>query len=171
MKIVIVHTLRFLFFVLAQSLIFNQLEVGFGIHPMIYPLFIVLLPFEINTLLLLLIALITGLCIDSLSNTYGLHTSSLLVVAYLRPIIFKIFAPRDGYDANKEGSISEMGQRWFIYVFGILLLIHHFWFFMLEMFKWNEILLILKKTILSLPISYLLCVLLQVVFVSKPKER
>lgn len=171
MRTFLVHITRFVFFVMAQSLIFNQLEVGFGIHPMIYPLFILLLPFEINTLLLLLIAFVTGLSIDAFSNTYGLHTSSLLVVAYLRPFIFEIFSPRDGYDSNKEGSISEMGQRWFIYVFGILLLVHHLWFFTFEMFKWNEFFFILQKTILSLPISYMLCILLQVVFVSKPKER
>ena len=171
MRAILVHIARFLFFVIAQSLIFNQLEVGFGIHPMIYPLFILLLPFEINSILLLLIAFVTGLSIDAFSNTYGLHTSSLLVVAYLRPFIFEIFSPRDGYDSNKEGSISEMGQRWFIYVFGILLLVHHLWFFTFEMFKWNEFFFILQKTILSLPVSYMLCILLQVVFVSKPKER
>jgi rod shape-determining protein MreD len=105
MRIILVQFFRFLFFVLAQSLIFNQLEIGFGVHPMIYPLFIVLLPFEINAMLLLLIACIMGLSIDALSNTYGLHTTSLLVLAYLRPFIFKIFAPRDGYDSNKEGSV------------------------------------------------------------------
>lgn len=168
---IFVHIFRFLFFILAQALIFNQLEIGLGIHPMIYPLFILLLPFELNPLLLLVIACTMGLSIDALSNTYGLHTSSLLVVAYLRPFIFKIFAPRDGYDSNKEGSISEMGQRWFVYVFGILLLVHHFWFFLFEMFKWNELLFIFQKTILSLPVSYMLCILLQVVFVSKSKER
>ena len=92
MKIILVHIFRFIFFVLAQALIFNKMEIGLGIHPMIYPLFILLLPFEINAMLLLVIACITGLSIDALSNTYGLHTSSLLVVAYFRPFIFKIFA-------------------------------------------------------------------------------
>lgn len=168
---ILVHIFRFIFFVLAQALVFNKLEIGFGIQPMIYPLFIMLLPFEINAMLLLLIAAIAGISIDSLSNTYGLHTTAILVIAYLRPFIFKLFSPRDGYDSNKEGTIADMGSKWFMSVFGSILVIHHFWFFLFEMFKWNEFLLIIQKTALSLPISYFLCVLLQVVFVNKTKER
>jgi hypothetical protein len=71
----------------------------------------------------------------------------------------------------KEASIFEMGQRWFVSVFGILLLIQHFWFFTLEMFNIKETFYVFQKTILSVPISFLLCILLQVIFVSKPKER
>lgn len=171
MKLIITHIIRFIMFVLVQTLVFNQLEIGLGIQIMIYPLFLILLPFETNILVLLSLAFVMGFCIDSISNTYGLHTSSLLLLAYLRPLIFGVFSPREGYDSLKEASIFEMGQRWFISVFGILLTIHHLWFFMLEMFKMNEILFILQKTILSVPLSFLLCILLQVIFVKKPKER
>ena len=171
MRLIITQLIRFVIFVLVQALVFNQLEIGFGIQIMIYPLFLILLPFETNILVLLLLAFAMGICIDSISNTFGLHTSSLLLVAYLRPLIFNAFSPREGYDPLKEASVFEMGQRWFISVFGLLLLIHHFWFFMLELFKMNEILFIFQKTILSVPISFLLCILLQVIFVTKPKER
>ncbi len=171
MRLIVTQLIRFIIFVLVQTLVFNQLEIGFGIQVMIYPLFLVLLPFETNIFILLGLAFAMGFCIDSISDTYGLHTSSLLVVAYLRPIIFNAFSPREGYDPLKEASIFEMGQRWFISVFGLLLTIHHLWFFALEMFKMNEFWFILQKTIFSVPISFLLCILLQVIFVTKPKER
>jgi hypothetical protein len=112
-----------------------------------------------------------GISIDAISNTYGLHASSLVLVAYLRPVLFKIFAPREGYDILKEGNIYEMGTRWFLYVFGLLLLIHHLWFFLLEIFRFNELLFVLRKTILSLPLSFLICLLIQTMVVTKPKER
>jgi hypothetical protein len=165
------NSLRFIAFVLIQSQIFNQLEMGLGIQPMVYPLFILLLPFDTRIGILLLTAFSLGICIDALSNTYGLHASALLVMAYFRPAILKFFAPRDGYDVNKEGNVFVMGNRWFIYVFGILLLIHHLWYFTIEMFTLNQIFFILQKTILSVPISFLLCLLLQVIFIAKPKER
>jgi len=168
---IVVHIFRFLIFVLIQSLVLNSLEIGLGIQLMIYPLFIVLLPFETSLPVLLLVAFVMGFSIDSISNTFGLHTSSLLVVAYLRPFVFNIFSPRDGYDPLKEASIFEMGQRWFISVFGILILIQHLWFFTLEMFNITEMLYVFQKTMLSAPLSFLLCILLQVIFVSKPKER
>src|SRR3989338_8399820 len=83
--------------------------------------------------------------LDALSNTFGLHASSALIFAYFRPVIFKLFAPRDGYENTEESNIYTMGTRWFIYAFGLLLLIHHTWFFLIEIFKLNEILLLLRK--------------------------
>lgn len=171
MNNLIVHIFRFFVFILIQALVLNSLDIGFGIQIMIYPLFIMLLPFETSVPVLLFSAFVMGFSIDSISNTFGLHTSSLLFMAYLRPFIFNIFASREGYDPLKEASIFEMGQRWFISVFGILLLLQHFWFFTLEMFNIKETFYVLQKTILSVPISFLLCILLQVIFVSKPKER
>lgn len=171
MNIIIKHSVRFLFMVLVQALILNQMEIGLGIQIMVYPLFIVLLPFEMATILILFLAFSMGLLIDSISNTYGLHTSSLVLVAYLRPIIFKMFAPREGYDVLKESNMYEMGPRWFIYVFGLLLLIHHFWFFLMELFRVDAILFILQKTALSFPLSFLFAVLLQMLFIRKPNER
>lgn len=171
MNEVIKHIIRFILLVVIQTLVLNQLEIGFGIQLMVYPLFIVLLPFELGVVSILLLAFVMGIAIDAISNTYGLHTSSLLLVAYLRPIIFKMFSPRDGYDSLKEGNIYEMGTRWFIYVYGMLLLIHHFWFFTLEIFRIDDFFFILQKVLLSLPLSFLLSLLLQTMFVSKPKER
>lgn len=171
MNEIIKHTSRFIILIVVQSLVFNQLEIGFGVQLMVYPLFIVLLPFELGITYMLLIAFAMGIAIDSISNTYGLHTSSLLVITYLRPMIFKMFGPREGYDVLKEGNIYEMGTQWFVYVFGLMLLIHHLWFFTLEIFRLDDIFFILQKTLFSLPLSFLFCLLIQAMFVSKPKTR
>jgi hypothetical protein len=112
-----------------QVLIFNQLEFGFGIHLMIYPLFIMLLPFDIGIFPMLLLAFGLGISIDAFSDTFGLHASSLVMMAYFRPIIFKAFSQREGYDPLKEPSLFDMGTRWFVLVYGYLLLIHHSGFF------------------------------------------
>jgi hypothetical protein len=82
------NSLRFILFAFVQALIFNNLEVGFGIHLMIHPLFIMLLPFEIGAFSLMSIAFVMGAIIDIFSNTYGLYASSLLMMAFFRPIIF-----------------------------------------------------------------------------------
>ncbi len=170
MRIILIHSIRFVLFVLLQALVFNQLEVGLGIHPMVYPLFIMLLPFNTNPVLLLVLAFGMGLSIDVLSNTGGLHASSLLAFALFRPLIFKAFSPRDGYDPTKEGSIYEMGQRWFLYSFGTLLLIHHLWFFFMEVFKFSELLYVARKLLFTLPVSYLLVILLQFLFLKRNKS-
>ena len=171
MRIFILHTLRFVLFLFAQALLFNQLEVGFGMQAMIYPLFILLLPYNINIFLSMLIAFALGFGIDSISNTYGLHASAAVLLAYLRPIIFKTFEPRDGYEDTQEMNFYNMPTSWLLSVFGLMLLIHHFWFFTLELFKLNEIGFILQKTILSVPISMIVCILIQIVFIRKPSNR
>lgn len=171
MNEIIKHSIRFLVLVAIQTLVLNNLEIGLGIQLMVYPLFVVLLPFEMGIIAMMLLTFVMGMIIDAVSNTYGLHTSSLLLITYLRPIIFKTFSPRDGYDPLKEGNMYEMGTRWFLSVFGILLAIHHMWFFTLEIFRLDDLLFILQKTALSLPLSFLLCLLLQAMLVSKPKER
>lgn len=171
MRIVLIYSIRFILLVALQVFVFNQMEVGLGIYPMVYPLFIMLLPFSTPPLLLLLLAFLMGFTIDVLSNTGGLHASSLLVFALFRPIVFKLFSPRDGYEGMKDSSIYGMGQRWFLYTFGMLLLVHHFWFFSLEIFRFSEIFYILRKLFLSAPISYLLVILLQFLFLKKKETR
>jgi len=161
------NSLRFVLFLLVQTLILNQIEIGFGIQLMIYPLFIMLLSFDTGVLSLLAISFTLGICIDAFSNTFGLHTSSLLVFSFLRPVIFKLFDTREGYDLLLEPTVLNMGNGWFIKSFGSLLLIHHFWFYLLEMFKLNDMGYVLQKTVYSLPLSFFLCVLLQYLFVNK----
>lgn len=167
MQVIIKNSIRFVLLVLLQTLIFNQLEIGLGIHPMVYPLFIMLLPFNTAPVLLLLIAFLMGFLIDIFSNTGGLHASSLLLFALFRPIIFKAFSPRDGYESNKEPTIYEMGRQWYLYCFGTLLLIHHLWFFFMEVYKFSEILFVLRKLIFTVPISYLLAILIQFLFIKR----
>lgn len=165
------NILRFILFACVQALIFNRLEIGFGIHLMVHPLFIMLLPFEIGVFSLMTLAFVLGAIIDIFSNTYGLYASSLLMMAFFRPIIFKFYSPREGYDPIKEPSLIDMGGRWFFFVYGYLLLIHHFWYFLIEIFRIDQILFILQKTVFSLIFSYLLSVLLQIFLMKKSKAK
>ena len=160
---------RFILFVFLQAFIFNQLEISPYVHIMVLPLYILLLPFEVSVIRLLFICFFLGLCVDALSNTYGLHTSSLVFMGYLRPAVFRWFAPRDGYDTIKSPSVFDMGNKWFLLVFGCLLFFHHLWFFILESFSLSELLLILQKTFPSALLSFIVCVILQTLFLKKSK--
>jgi hypothetical protein len=170
MNVVYKHTIRFVVFAFLQALVFNQLNIGFGIHLMIQPLFIMLLPFELAVIPMMGIAFLMGLIIDIVSNTYGLNTSALVLMAYLRPIIFKLYGPREGYDPLKEPTSQDMGSNWFSVVYGILLGLHTFWFFLLEIFELGRIGFILQKTIFSGVLSFLLALLIQS-FILNSKQK
>ena len=165
------NIIRFIVFAVLQTLIFNQLEIGYGFHLMIHPLFIMLLPFEMGVISLMGLAFLMGIIIDIFSNTYGLHASSLVMMAYFRPLVFKFYGPREGYDPLKEPNVFDMGNRWFTYVFGILLLTHHLWYFLVEIFQFNQVFFILQKTIFSAVPSFLICLLLQSFLIKKSKTK
>ena len=170
MNVVYKHTIRFVIFAFLQAMVFNQLNIGFGIHLMIQPLYIMLLPFELTVIPMMGIAFLMGLVIDIISNTYGLNTSSLVLMAYLRPIVFKFYGPREGYDPLKEPTSQDMGNSWFTVVYGILLGLHSFWFFLLEIFELGRIGFILQKTIFSGLLSFLLALLIQS-FILNSKQK
>lgn len=168
---IVTHSIRVFLLFFLQVLVLNAIQPGYGVQLMIYPLFIFLLPVEMNIFYLMLIAMGFGGLIDMFSDTFGMHASSLIVFAYFRPIIFKLFAPRDGYDILMETNLFEMGFAWFLKTFGLLLIIHHLWYFILEIFRITEILYILQKTGLSVVVSFILCVLFQFLFLRKPKKE
>ena len=169
MRSIYIFIFRFLLFVFLQVFIFNQLEITTYVHIMVSPLYIMLLPFDLSVIRLLFISFFLGLCIDALSNTFGLHASALVFTAYLRPFVFRWFAPRDGYDSIKNPSIFDMGNKWFFFAFGSLIILHHFWFFTLESFSISESLLILKKTVPSALLSFIVCIILQTLILKKSK--
>ncbi|MDX1651205.1 MAG: hypothetical protein R3277_01860 [Brumimicrobium sp.] len=169
MNNLLLQIVRLVLFVLAQGLIFGQLEFGLGIHPMIYPLFILMLPFDTRPVVLMLTAFLTGIAVDFFMNTYGLHASAAVLIAYIRPDLYRLFSPRDGYDVLKQPSISELGFQWFISVAGITVVLHHFWFFFLEYFKWSASLVILQKTVFSSIVTLLIFIAIQILFFKKPK--
>ena len=106
---IIKHSIRFVLFLIAQAFIFNQLEIGFGIQLMVYPLYIFLLPLEMNVFLLMLVSFGLGFGIDLFSNTYGLHASSALIIAYGRPYLIKLFEP------------CKLYKPMFFYIFSVYL--------------------------------------------------
>jgi len=130
-----------------------------------------LLPNNLNIFLAMFVAFLLGFSIDSISNTYGLHASSAVLLAFLRPYLFKIFEPRDSYELETELSYQNMEFKWILSVHGLLLFFHHLWFFTIEIFKFNEFFYILQKTILSLPFSFVICILIQLVFSKKSSSR
>lgn len=161
----------FIAIVILQVLIFSEITFGIGVHIMIYPMLIIMWPFDIKPIPLMFLAFLLGICLDFLSNTFGLHTSSAVLVAYFRPELFRLFAPRDGYDIMMKPSINDLGFKWFFYITGITLLIHHFWFFFLEIFSWKAWINILQNTFLSAIFSLFFIIALEVLFRKKRVDR
>ncbi|MEQ8324846.1 MAG: rod shape-determining protein MreD [Vicingaceae bacterium] len=163
------YALTFVLLVLLQVLVFNNLHLSFLLNPYVYVLFILLLPFETPGWLTLSLAFFTGLVMDAFCNTMGLHTMSIVLLAFGRKYLLELMAPRDGYDQGKYPHYSNMGLFWFIIYGGILTLIHHLCLFILEDFRLAYFLLALAKSFLSTLFSMAIMLILML-FSYKPSS-
>ncbi|MBK7130961.1 MAG: hypothetical protein IPM74_18425 [Crocinitomicaceae bacterium] len=164
------YILVFILVVLIQGLVVNNMEVHEFVNPMVYPLLILVLPFELGVLTTIIIAFVVGISVDAFSNTFGLHTSATLVIGYFRPTILRYIKPRDGYDSSLFPTIHDMGVFWFFSYATLFLVIHHLWFFTIEIFSFDSILLLIAKTFFSTIFSLVLIVLLQYLFYTRSKR-
>jgi hypothetical protein len=107
------------------------------------------LPFETPKWLLLLAAFALGITIDLFSSTLGMHSSATVVMAFFRPYVLKIISPRDGYESETLPQLRYYGASWFFKYAVILILIHHFFLFYIEVFRLSSFFTTFARVILS----------------------
>lgn len=103
-----------------------------GITPFIYVAAVMLIPFETPAWFRLFFAFLLGLLIDIFTDTGGMHAFSLVLIAYLRPAVLNLIAPRDGYELSDRPQITYLGLGWFLKYASLLLIIHLVTFFFLD---------------------------------------
>jgi hypothetical protein len=124
--------------------------------PLIYPLFILLLPFETPVWMALLIGAFTGFMVDSLTNTGGMHAAATILIAYLRPNVLVALLPRALEDyPGQSPNVKNMGWAAFLTYAGFLILLHHAVYFTVEMWSLSNILMLLLKIAASAVTSML----------------
>src|ERR1035437_6582935 len=101
--------LIFILLVLLQVLLFNNIQFSGYVNPYVYIMFILLLPIEIPSWILIISSFTIGLIIDFFSGSPGMHSSASLLVGFLRPSILRFIAPRDGYEPNSAPSMVTYG--------------------------------------------------------------
>lgn len=143
------HIMRFLILILLQVMVLNHIQFSGYINPYIYILFVLMLPVETPKWLLLVIAFATGLTIDMFSSSGGIHAAASVVVAFARPGVLRLIAPRDGYESETRLTPGAMGFKWFITYVSILVTLHHITYFYVEVFRFSEFFVTLWKAILN----------------------
>ena len=158
---------RFIVLVLFQVLVLNNIQFSGYVNPFMYVLFILLLPFETPRWLLLFSGFLLGLSVDIFSNTLGLHASASVFMAFMRPYILTIMAPRDGYETGTYPRIFYYGLTWFLNYTIILVLMHHVFLFYFEVFRFAEFFRTLLRVIFSSAFSIAIIVLSQYIIYRK----
>lgn len=124
--------------VLLQVLLFNNIQFSGYVNPYIYIIFILLLPVEIPSWLLLLLSFGTGMIIDLYSGSPGMHSSASVLAGFVRPYVLRLISPRDGYETGAQPSMLIYGFRWFLLYSVIIVIVHHTALFYLEVFRFTD---------------------------------
>jgi len=143
------YSLIFVMLILLQVLLFNNVEFSGYVNPYVYIMFILLLPFEISSWLLLMISFFTGLTIDFFCGSPGMHTSATVLAGFVRPYILRLIAPRDGYEPGSDPSMIIYGFRWFMLYSVLMVVTHHLALFYIEVFRFTDFFMTLLRVILS----------------------
>jgi rod shape-determining protein MreD len=114
----------------------NNIQFSGFVNPYFYVLFILLLPINVPRYFLLMSGFILGLTIDVFANTPGIHASSTVFMAYVRPYVLNASNVEDK-EQMLIPSISNLGFAWFARYAAILILVHHFFLFYVEIFSFQ----------------------------------
>ena len=163
------NIIRFVALVLLQVLLLNHLNIFGYLNPFVYLLFIIILPFRTNKIMLLFIAFLTGLVIDIFGNTPGLHSSATLFMAFMRPAFIAALFRKIEYTQNEEPNITKLGLGGFARYALLMVTTHQFILFLLEIASFSKLLLILKTTIFNSILS--LVVIFIIMFLFSKRKR
>ena len=141
--------LIFILLILLQVLLFNNIQFSGYVNPYVYIMFILLLPVEIPSWVLLLLSFATGLIMDFFTGSPGMHTSATVLAGFVRPYVLRLVSPRDGYESGSDPSMLIYGFRWFLSYTLLIVLIHHTTLFYFEVFRFADFFRTMLRVILS----------------------
>jgi hypothetical protein len=153
--------LRFGFYIGLQILLFRYLVLFNVSFCFIYIGALLALPKETSHSYLILIGFITGLIVDAFYNTMGMHAAACTIIGYLRPYLLILITPQRGYDEKSDFLIKSMGFIWFITYAGVLVLIHHFFIFFLELGSFSLFFTTLLKVFCSFIFTMFMIIIFQ----------
>lgn len=141
--------LIFTLLILLQVLLFNNIQFSGYVNPYVYIMFILLLPVEIPSWLLLILSFTTGLIMDFFSGSPGMHSSATLLTGFIRPYVLRIVSPRDGYEPGASPSMLVYGFRWFVAYTLLVVFVHHTVLLYLEVFRFTDFFRTMLRVLLS----------------------
>lgn len=167
-KSIIRYLGMFILLIVLQVLLFNNIQLSGYINPYVYVLFILLLPYETPGWLLLFLGFLTGLVVDTFMNTFGMHSSATLFMAFMRPYVLNMLTDREDIDQKGSPSMAINGWGWFLRYSIILVLLHHIVLFFIESFTFNNFFSTIWRITLSTIVTSLFVIISQFF---QPKRR
>ncbi|KAA6315137.1 hypothetical protein EZS27_034359 [termite gut metagenome] len=155
--IYIYRVVWFVGLILLQVLIGNKIHVFGYATPFLYIYFIFKLDSSFSANALMLCGGIMGIIIDGFSNTPGMNTAAIVLLAFLRPSLLRLFVSRDNTDVIIPSS-RTMGKWSFGKYLIAGILIHHTVLLFIEFFSFTNIGGLLFRILLDSMLTFFLII-------------
>lgn len=165
-KNLIIQVLYFILYIFLQIMFMKNVVLFDKAFCFIYIGFLLLLPFETGTVLLLIIGFFVGLCVDVFYDSLGIHIAASVLMVYIRPYWINLITPRGGYEVGMEPTLKLMKFEWFATYALPLIFIHHFALFYIETGGFSLFFFTFVKVVASVLFTFTAIVLLQYLFYS-----
>ncbi|MEM9895052.1 MAG: hypothetical protein AAF789_01670 [Bacteroidota bacterium] len=124
------QVLNFALMMLVQIPLLYDLHIGDSAFSFFYVGFLLFLPTVLSRSYSMIIAFFCGLCIDTFSNTPGIHASACVLLMYVRDNW--LFFIVDRSDDLVSVNVNELGLLKSIYFLFPLIILHHVTIFIIE---------------------------------------
>ena len=161
---------RFVLLMLLQLLVLNYVYLGGYVMPMLFVLFILMLPTSTPRIPMLLIAFGTGLLVDIMSGAIGFFALACTTVAMMRILFADRILTRGESIIIDTPGIRSVTPQYFVSYLLILLGIFYFIFYLTEIFSFRGLGRVILATLCSTVVTTLLAVLYQIIFLRKEES-
>lgn len=165
------YILLFALSALLQTFFFNNLSLWSCFAPLVYTAFVLMLPLNTPSIVVLLSGLAMGITMDLSMGTAGLNTIATLAMAYMRRPILNLTL---GAEVVRDGglpTVARMGVRPFVQYLAIMIALHGIIFFGFEAFTtaylWHQLL----RLVVSTAASTLFVWMIMLLFTPKHSAR
>jgi len=127
---------RFFVLILLQVFVFNYVQWFGFLNPVVYLLFLILLPLEVPKSVQYILAFITGLIVDAFLSTYGIQAFACVLMAFLRPYIILIMNGLKPLEAGVRPAPGVKDFTWILVYTFLLVFAQQLTVTILETFQW-----------------------------------
>jgi hypothetical protein len=164
-----IQAIGFLVYALLQVILFRNFILFDKAFCFIYIGYLLLLPYDMNRILQMLVGFMMGLFIDIFYDTLGIHAAASVLLMYLRPYWLNVVYGKDQNDSLSTPVLRNLGlQSFSVYVIPVILL-HHAALFYIETGGFHMFFFTLAKTLMSTMLTYIMILIFQYLFY--PKHR
>ncbi|MBP7210506.1 MAG: hypothetical protein KBA02_04865 [Paludibacteraceae bacterium] len=166
----IIYGLTFLLLLLCQILLANNISLWGMITPMVYIMFILVLPFQMSKSLVVLLGFAMGISVDLFTGVLGQHAAASVLIAFLRMPVIRIISTQIKFEEHLRPILWDMQFSWYFQYALYLTLIHHIVFFFLDAMSFQNLFLVLGIALLNVMATLLLIFIFQIIFYKASKR-